>query len=177
MASHAIQKAALALALMGVLQLLQAGWIPAKAALAQILIARAWQKGVPSKPWPWADTFPVARLQVPALGVDQYVLAGGQGNALAFGPSRSAGSGQLQVISGHRDTHFGFLQDLQSGHEITLTDLDGKVQRFRVSRSEIVDSRDQLPPPWHRGLVLLTCYPFDAVRAGGPLRFLVHAQT
>ena len=28
------------------------------------------------KPWPWADTWPVARLVVPSLGIDQIVLEG-----------------------------------------------------------------------------------------------------
>ena len=37
-------------------------WIPAKAALAQVLLERAFERSVatgrPVKPWPWADTWP-----------------------------------------------------------------------------------------------------------------------
>ena len=48
-------------------------WIHAKAVLAQILLERAWQQtrdgGERVRPWPWADTWPVARL----VGADQMV--------------------------------------------------------------------------------------------------------
>ena len=44
----------------------QAAWIPAKAALAQVLLERAFARtlteGRSARPWPWADTEPVARL-------------------------------------------------------------------------------------------------------------------
>ena len=52
-----------------------AGWIHAKAMLAQVLLERSWQARLAggdagaAKPWPWADTAPVARLQVPRLAV------------------------------------------------------------------------------------------------------------
>ncbi|MEQ8800451.1 MAG: hypothetical protein RLP45_00275, partial [Haliea sp.] len=50
-------------------QLAGAGWIHVKAMLAQHLLARAWLEsaatGVAQKPWPWADTWPVAVLRVP----------------------------------------------------------------------------------------------------------------
>lgn len=40
----------------------QAGYIKAKAILAQYLLEDAWQQtlddGQPHKPWDWADTFP-----------------------------------------------------------------------------------------------------------------------
>ncbi len=58
----------------------RAAWIEAKAQLAQRLMLRAWSSsqggGGDARPWPWADTHPVARLTVPRLGVDQLVLAG-----------------------------------------------------------------------------------------------------
>ena len=61
-----------ALALAGVLSIAQGAWIPVKAALAQVLLDNAWREtlysGQPLKPWPWADTWPVARLSVPAQG-------------------------------------------------------------------------------------------------------------
>jgi sortase A len=36
------------------------------------------------KPWPWADTWPVARIAVPRLSVQAVVLAESSGQALAF---------------------------------------------------------------------------------------------
>jgi sortase A len=51
---------------------------------------------------------------VPRLGVDEIVLSGGSGEAMAFGPSLIPGSGRLgergtAVFAAHRDTHFAFL--------------------------------------------------------------------
>ncbi|UCE88716.1 MAG: class GN sortase, partial [Pseudomonadota bacterium] len=72
-----------ALALPGAWQLGHGAWIYAKAVLAQHLLHSAWQhtlaqRAVSSQPrilpWPWADTWPVARLQVPRLDVDLVVL-------------------------------------------------------------------------------------------------------
>ena len=66
--------ASLLIALGGGLCLAQAGLIHAKARLGQALIEGAWQRTLGGeegvRPWPWADTTPVARLQVPAHAVD-----------------------------------------------------------------------------------------------------------
>lgn len=162
-------------------------WIHAKAALAQVLIKQAWADvedgNGPAHPWPWADTSPVARLQVPALGVDAMVLAGASGRTLAFGPGHMdgtplPGAPGLSVISGHRDTHFRFLRDLAVGQTILLTDAARRVHRFRVTDTSVADSEtaalaiDGDSPR----LALVTCYPFDAIRPGGPLRYVVFAD-
>ena len=172
----------------GLLELAQGGYIHAKAALAQVLLERAWDRSrsgaVESRPWTWADTWPVARLKVPALGIDQIVLDGGSGNVLAFAPGRLKGSvrdtspGRI-VISGHRDTHFRFLKGLKSGELLLLLFPDGRERRYYVASARVADTRfengDGLYPPTD-GLTLITCYPFDAVRPGGPLRYLVDAE-
>ena len=60
------------LVLLGLWQIGSGAWIYVKAQLAQVLLQRAWagtlagQRDV--KPWPWADTWPVARLVVPENG-------------------------------------------------------------------------------------------------------------
>ena len=105
------------------------GWIYLKAVLAQQLLEHSWQQTLettqPTRPWPWADTRVVARLTVPAQGIAHIVLAGDSGRTLAFGPRHTPGSampgeGGSVVISGHRDTHFSFLEQLQQGNEIAL---------------------------------------------------------
>ncbi len=154
----------------------QALWLPAKAQLAQYLIASAWAVGSPQRPWPWADIQVISRLQVPELGLDQYVLSGGQGNALAFGPTQTPGQLGPRVLAGHRDTHFRFLEDLRPGHVLQLTDVGEPAQYYRVTAAEILDSRTQTPDLHNEQLLLITCYPFDAVQAGGPLRYVVYAQ-
>lgn len=166
---------------------LQAGAIHAKAGLAQLLLARAFDAsqhdGRDHAPWPWADTVPVARLGVPAHGIQQIVLAGDDGRTLAFGPGwaqASAAPGQQggTVISGHRDTHFSFLQRLANGD---LIELDGGFghARYQVVSTQIVDMRTHrmdVTAPGTDALWLVTCWPFDAVTAGGPMRYLVRAE-
>ena len=161
--------------------LIKAAWIPVKAEVAQLLLEQAWkrtQQGEPNaRPWPWADTSPVAILEVPRLGIRQIVLSGTSGRNLAFGPTLLTSPTQADlVVSGHRDTHFSFLKSLQQGEILRLTTLQG-VSEYRVSWLEVIDSRSQqlvLEPGIVR-LTLMTCYPFEAVTAGGPLRYVVTA--
>jgi sortase A len=154
-------------------------WTLLKAELAQELISRAWRAGDNSRPWPWADTWPVLRLQAPRLGVDLMVLEGGQGNALAFGPGRMPqppGSAGTLLIAGHRDTHFQFLQALNRGDVLQTQDKQGVWQRWRIDSVAVVDSRRFALNPASGALLLVTCYPFDALLAGGPLRYVVIAS-
>ncbi len=177
------------LLLAAVVQFGSAGRIAAKAYLAQGLIASAWQRSLESggsieKPWPWADTWPVARLEVPRFNVDLFVLWGAQGNALAFGPgletaSASPGKKGATVIGGHRDTHFKFLQNVQLNTLLSLQLANGESIDYLVSDVRVVDTSSD---PYLRvssnnnELVLVTCYPFNALAPGGPLRFLVTAR-
>lgn len=175
------------LVLAGVYHLSGASVIQAKAWLAPILIQHAWEQtllagGEPVKPWPWADTWPVAKLWVPQLGVERLVLAGDSGSALAFGPGHSRasavlGSSGLAVIGGHRDTHFAFLSKIEAGHRVRLELPNGERRNYRVQLSRIVDaSQESLSPASTiEQLLLVTCYPFDALLAGGPLRYVVSA--
>lgn len=163
---------------------LDAGYLYAKAWLAQQLLRDAWESaqanGGAHKPWPWADTHPVARLQVPALDIDQIVLAGDAGRTLAFGPgwaesTAMPGAHGTSVISGHRDTHFAFLRELAAGDEVRLQGTHGTVQ-YRVVDTRVADaSRETLRVGNNDALLLVTCWPFDAVAPGGPLRYVVRA--
>ena len=170
----------------GVWQLGQGVYIHAKARLAQYLIADAWNKTLAGKravkPWPWADTWPVARLHAPAAGAPQYVLAGADGRAIAFGPGHMhgtplPGTTGNSVIGGHRDTHFAFLRELKHGDAITVQRADGVLQGYRVSDTQVVD-KSAVHVADNNGptrLTLVTCWPFDALRAGGPQRYVVSA--
>ena len=175
------------LLLAGLAQGVEGGWILVKASLAQILLDRAWADtlaaGAPVRPWPWADTWPVARLSASRLGADAVVLAGASGEALAFGPGLVAGamtpgSDGHVVIAGHRDTHFAFLAQIREGDQILLEGADGRRRDYRVAGARVVDSRDAVIPlnaggPW---LTLVACWPFDAIDPGGPLRYVVSAR-
>lgn len=162
-------------------------YIHAKAALAQALLSEAWADTLTGegavRPWPWADTWPVARLRVPALAVDQIVLAGSNGRTLAFGPGHMTGTAEPggsghAIIGGHRDTHFAFLAELRPGSELRLQRPDGVWRHYRVTGTTVVDVRRArlLQNDGPSVLTLVTCYPFDAVEPGGPLRYLVQAE-
>jgi len=176
---------AFALAAAGLLPLGHAAYLHAKAGLAQALLECAWRQarseGGNPRPWPWADTTPVARIGVARLGVEQIVLSGDSGRTLAFGPgwapsSARPGTHGLVVISAHRDTHFAFLRELAEGDRVTLEARHGE-RHYRVVAAQVVDiRRDALPASDAvDGLLLVTCYPFDALVPGGPLRYAVSA--
>jgi sortase A len=163
-------------------------WIHAKAMVAQQLIAQAWASTLLApaqthKPWHWADTWPVLRLQaqIDDEWQDSYVLAGTSGAALAFGPGLLEGTalpGQgTTVLAAHRDTHFALLEHIAIGDRLRLQDAQGNWFNYQVKATAVVDTR-QTPlviDPGTDALMLLTCYPFTAIVAGGPLRLLVEA--
>ena len=156
-----------------------------KAQLAQWLIADAWQttlqSGETTKPWAWADTWPVARLRSKKLPRDLFVLAGAHGSSLAFGPGHLDGTALpgegASVVGGHRDTHFGFLKNMQKGDILQLQNQQGEWLSFEVKHMRIDDIREGYLGIDNRGdfLTLVTCYPFDAINPGGPLRYVVTA--
>lgn len=162
------------------------GYVHGKAMMAQWLLQRAWKQGEASgaavRPWPWADTWPVARLYVPRLQVDQIVLAGAGGRSLAFAPSLSLagalpGQAGNAVISAHRDTHFSFLRQLRVGDRLWVTTAQGRYA-YQIDSLRVADSRHEriaIGGALAR-LTLVTCYPFDAVVPNGPLRFVVSAH-
>lgn len=162
--------------------LVHGAWIPAKAQAAQWLIERSWNAaaggGAAPPPWPWADTRPVAVLEAPAHGVRLFVLEGSSGRNLAFGPVFANGSkpGTDMVISGHRDTHFRFMAELKAGDLLRVTGQAGD-RMYEIVQTDIVDSRDTnlLIDPGVDRLSLVTCWPFDAAAAGGPMRYVVTA--
>jgi sortase A len=171
----------------GLWQLGQAAYIPAKALLAQELMLRAWERAgggdANPVPWPWADTWPVARLQAKNGQVRQIILAGGSGRTLAFGPghlSASAMPGERgnSVIAGHRDTHFRFLKDLAVGEMLSVETVNGVLVHYDVIDLDVVDGRrSSLVLDTDESILsLVTCYPFDAADPGGPLRYVVTAR-
>jgi len=165
----------------------QGAYIPAKAWLAQELMQRAWLRAGRDverpAPWPWADTWPVARLTAKSREVDLIVLEGGSGRTLAFGPghlSASALPGERgnTVIAGHRDTHFRFLRDVEKGELLNIESAKGQRHVYKVIGADVVDSRkgSLVLDTDTAMMTLVTCYPFEAVEAGGPLRYVVTAK-
>jgi sortase A len=175
----------LLLCLAGLILFGQGIYIHAKALLAQVLLERAFTDtiatGHDSKPWSWADTWPVARIEVKRIGASAIALAGSSGQALAFGPGHveftaNAGERGVAVYSAHRDTHFRFLKDVRIGDEIDVTVRDGRTFRYRADSYSVVRFDQSGIDPLGDGyeLVLSTCWPLDSITAG-PDRYLLHA--
>lgn len=169
------------LATLGLGLALEAAWIPAKAALAQVLLDQAFERtlreGRPVRPWPGADTEPVARLAL--AGQSFIVLRGASGQALAFGPGHVEGTPEpgepgTAVYAAHRDTQFAGLGRLAPGEFVTVTRSDGRVVRFRVTGRRVArwDASGLDPAAEGRHLALVTCWPLDG-RSQGPLRLIV----
>ena len=74
------------------------------------------------------------------------MLEGAYGRTLAFGPEHVEstrpleGSGSI-ILIGHRDTHFRFLEKLESGDVLALQARSGMWMRFTMQDRQIVDSR------------------------------------
>ena len=168
------------------------GWalyIPAKAALAQVLLERAWQRARAGesdpRPWPWADIGPIAAIEVPRLAKRSIVLEGASGQAMAFGPGHmvdtpAIGEPGTAVVAAHRDTEFRFLRDLREGDRIAVETAEGRQTMFRVVEMRVVRANASGLDPADAGptgarLALVTCYPFGGV-VRGPWRYVVLAD-
>jgi sortase A len=151
------------------------------------MIQSAWnvsnKTGFQVKPWNWMDSHPVMRLKSAKHNQDLIVLEGDTGNVLAFGPGRNTqsnhpGNRGTTLISGHRDTHFDFLENVTMGDKFEIDPIHSKQNyHYQVSDIKIIDS-DKVDIDIGSGqseLKLVTCYPFNAPIAGGSLRYVVTA--
>jgi sortase A len=85
----------------------------------------------------------VGRIQIPAIGLSQYVVEGTSASDLSLGPGHYAGtplpgeSGNI-AIAGHRTTYgapFDHLDELEAGDDLYLTAASGSQYRYVVSRA------------------------------------------
>lgn len=163
-------------------------YMPIKAHTAQYMIQSAWnvanKTGYAVKPWNWMDSHPVMKLTSVKHNQDLIVLEGDTGNVLAFGPGRNIesshpGNGGTTLISAHRDTQFDFLEEITLGDQFEVDSIYSKNNyQYQVSDIKIIDS-DKVDIDINSGqseLKLVTCYPFNAVVAGGSLRYVVTAN-
>jgi sortase A len=123
----------------------------------------------------------LAKLKIPRLGAELYVVEGDGARELRRGPGHLAGSALPGgdgncIIAGHRDTHFRVLKDIREGDDIVLETQSGQYL-YRVKRTHIVAPEDtaSLRPTAMPELNLITCYPFYYV-GSAPKRFIVEAQ-
>jgi sortase A len=121
---------------------------------------------IPSPP----DGSVVAELQIPAIGLDQYVVAGTSAAQLSQGPGHYDGTampGQAGnvAIAGHRTTHgapFNRLGQLVHGDRIILTTLSGQHLTYVVSGTPQAVSPNDVAVLNYLGdnrITLTTCTP------------------
>ncbi len=175
----------LAIMIAGCWQFGSGSYIYTKAYLAQYFLNSAWSKTLQGqikvKPWSWADTYPVAKIIFNNTQEEYIVLAGASGRTLAFGPGHISrtplpGNGGNSVMAGHRNTHFTILKDVKHGDEITVQTPSNKIH-YRIINIVILDqSQTEIMQDYGLDLLtLITCYPFDTLQTGGPLRYAVQA--
>ncbi len=173
------------MAMGGILSLASGLWIPTKTVVAQLLLQKAWDdakfSATPVKPWPWADTWPIGRIVQKRLDINEIILAGNSGEALAFGPghltsSAPPGEGGHCVISGHRDTSFAFLEDILVGDELLLEG-SSMTRKYHVQNIEVIKAQDLYLDIMQPGvLTLVTCYPFSGILPNTTFRYVITAE-
>lgn len=151
-------------------QVSQGNSVYAQAWVAHGLLHTAWVRtqasGRQIKPWPWANTWPLARLSVPRLNLEQIVLArASEGiSPFALGHLDSSvlpGEAGNSVLSAHCDTYFSFLKALKPGDLLELESLHSGRWRYQVSAIYVVDKSSTflLEPSLRRRLTIISGYP------------------
>ena len=162
----------------------QAIKIEVKATVAQVLLDHAWNKSLkenkPYKPWSSFDGSPILKLEIPRYNISQIVLEGTSGQALAFGPafhqeSFLPSSNKITAISSHRDSHGEYIKNLEIGDILKLQDLDNNWHTYKIEEFLIVNVKEAVTINKRNRLLLITCYPFEALLSGTPLRYIVSA--
>lgn len=162
-----------------------------EARIGQTEARRAFEKVGLSKPSPFIageksrPRIPlgdaIAKLMIPRLNTELYVVEGDGGTELRRGPGHVEGSAMPGqdgncIIAGHRDTHFRVLKDIRKGDEIVLQTGGGQYT-YRVKGTQVVlpSNTSSLKPTDRAELHLITCYPFYYL-GSAPKRFVVDAQ-
>jgi sortase A len=123
----------------------------------------------------------IARIQIPSIGVDEYVVEGTDLESLRKGPGHYPetplpGERGTTAIAGHRTTYgapFRNIDELDRGDRIVVDMPDGRFI-YRVEESRIVDDQDLsvLDPVGYRRLMLSACHPLYSAAQ----RIIVYAR-
>jgi LPXTG-site transpeptidase (sortase) family protein len=121
------------------------------------------------------------RLVIPKIDLTSFVVEGTNHHALLLGPGHlkdTAEPGEVgnAVISGHRDTFFRHIHELDKGDKI-FVDRGGKRMVYEVTEKKIVEPDDiaVTNPTEDSELTLITCYPTYYI-GPAPKRLVVSAK-
>lgn len=119
-------------------------------------------------------------LHIPKLEADLPIVEGTHEDELARGVGHYHGTayplqGDQIVLSGHRDTVFRQMGDLEIGDELILQMEYGDFT-YEITETKIVDADDRtiIVPHDEEVLTLTTCYPFNFV-GYAPDRYILYA--
>jgi|SRR5581483_7396189 len=134
-------------------------------------LAREWEQQKSthlSAPQPGAQNTEendLTRLQIPKINLDAVIVEGTRHRQLAVAPGHMTNTpapGEIgnAVVTGHRDTFFRHIYELQKGDSIVVQ-RDGKTFNFEVTGKQIVEPDDLsvIRPSEDPRLTLITCYP------------------
>jgi sortase A len=107
----------------------------------------------------------LTRVSIPKIGLDAIVVEGATHKQLSIGPAHittTAMPGEVgnAVITGHRDTFFRHIYELQKG-DVIYVRRNGEVFKYEVTGKKIVKPEDLsvLKQTGDAQLTLITCYP------------------
>ena len=110
----------------------------------------------------------IARIDIPSIGVSEYVVEGTDTDSLRKGPGHYPetplpGEPGTSAIAGHRTTYgapFRRIDQLERGDRILVDMPDGRFI-YRVETTKIVDDQDLsvLDPVGYQRLMLSACHP------------------
>lgn len=107
----------------------------------------------------------LTRVSIPKIKLDAIVVEGASRKQLSIGPGHMMqtampGEPGNAVITGHRDTFFRHIYELQKGDEIVVR-RNGQTYKYQVTGKKIVKPEDVsvLKQTKDAQLTLITCYP------------------
>lgn len=173
--THLRNRVWLVFLLTGVILLGYVLWAYSSMYFEQRRLAREWQRQQQEQQQSRQEATPgstpadagseLTLLSVPKIDLESVVVEGTDNRSLRLGPGHLSdtpqpGEAGNSVISGHRDTFFRHLNDLQMGDEV-LVRRAGKTFHYKVTGKRVVEPTDVavIAPTKDSELTLLTCYP------------------
>lgn len=145
-------------------------------------LANRWQQEQ-SQPSADAKQFDdgLIRLVIPKIDLTSFVVEGTDYHDLLIGPGHMShtaepGDAGNAVISGHRDTFFRHIHELEQGDQI-FVDRGGRRIVYTVTGKKVVEPDDMavVSPTRDSQLTLITCYPTYYI-GPAPKRLVVSAK-
>jgi sortase A len=170
-----------ALLLAGIALLLYVGVQYGSMYRGQERLAREWAQQQERSFAPGVPHNLLTRLTIPKIDLDSVIVEGTNRKALLLGPGHMAdtavpGEPGNAVITGHRDTFFRHIYELDKGDSI-LVQRAGKIYQYEVTGKKVVEPDDLsvIRPSPDARLTLITCYPIYYI-GPAPKRLVVFAK-